>query len=663
MRLYGVIVVSCLIMVTITHAGGAPLKGEWTVSSPDSRVTFTVGWTDPAAAEKEGSTLFYRVEIGSLQDRTPVVLDSPLGLTLSNIDLSSRLVLERKGGITPVHDQYPMLYGKRSQCEAKGNQLSLWFRNPAGDQLELEARAYTDGVAFRYRVHPRAGSAGMSSTLESEQTGFHLPQDARVWCAPADKATMYAPAYETFYESEIPAGTPAPLGKGWSFPLLYRNGSSSVWALITEANVGTNFCGTRLSSTAVDNTYSIALPILEEGNGTGEVKPASTLPWEMPWRVIIAGPSLATIVESTLVTDVSDPSTVKDVSWIKPGRVAWSWWSDNPSPKHANAQRKFIDLAAEMGWEYVLVDANWTIMDQGNLREVLDYAKTKNVGVLLWYNSGGPHNLVSEKPRDCFTYGKVREFEMDLLKQWGVKGVKVDFFQSDKQDVIGLYHGILRDAASRHIMVNFHGCTLPRGWERTYPHLMSMEAVRGAECYIFDETYPEKAPVQNTILPFTRNAVGPMDYTPVTLSNHQYPHRTTYAHELALSVLFTSGWLHLADRAEAYRALPEVPKNFLKQVPVTWDETRFIEGYPGRYAVVARRKGTIWYLAGINGQKQSQEIVIKSGPWSGVAKACTLIEDGTDGKSFRSQKAGFSAEKPVTVSLLPNGGFAALLTP
>ena len=408
------------ILLASNQSSAAPLKGEWTVSSPDSRVTFTIGWTDPAAARKAGSKLFYRVEIGSLQERTAVVLDSPLGLQLAGIDLSSRLLLERNEGIKPVHDSYSMLYGKRSSCEAKGNQLSILFRNPQGDKLELEVRAYPDGVAFRYRAHPRAGSANnTSATLESEQTGFHLTPEARLWCAPADKATLYAPAYETFYENEIPVGTPSPLGKGWSFPMLFRNANGSAWGLITEANVGTNFCGTRLSNDAADNTYSIALPTSEEGNGTGQVKPVSVLPWEMPWRIIITGSNLATIVESTLVTDVSAPSTVKDTSWIKPGRVAWSWWSDNPSPKHADAQRKFIDLAAEMGWEYVLVDANWTIMEQGNLREVLEYGKSKNVGVLLWYNSGGPHNLVSEKPRDSLTYGKVRTFEFDLLKKWG----------------------------------------------------------------------------------------------------------------------------------------------------------------------------------------------------------------------------------------------------
>ncbi len=643
-----------------TDVWAVGMKGEWVVSSPGSNVTFTVGWADPAAAA-QGSKLLYRVEIGSAQARRVVILDSPLGLRLSGMDLASKLLLENDRGIKPIHDSYTMLYGKRSQCDGRANQLSLLFRNPQGDRLELEARAYADGVAFRYRVYGRSGLASSNYVLEAESTGFQLDAAAKLWCAPSDKATMYAPAYETFYEDGMAVGTPSPLGLGWSFPMLFHNAERSAWGLITEANLGTNFCGMRLSSTAVGNTYAISLPSPGEGNGSGRVNPAAPLPWEMPWRVIIAGPTLATIVESTLVTDVSAPAVVSDTSWIHPGRVAWSWWSDNPSPKRAAAQRKFIDLAAEMGWEYVLVDANWTIMEQGNIHEVLEYAKSKNVGVLLWYNSGGPHNLVAEKPRDCFTYPAVRGFELDLLKQWGVKGVKVDFFQSDKQEVIGLYLGILEDAAARHIMVNFHGCTLPRGWERTYPHLMSMEAVRGAECYIFDPSYPEKAPVQNTILPFTRNAVGPMDYTPVTFSNNQHPHRTTAAHELALSVLFTSGWLHLADKVEAYRELPTLPKEFLKGVPVTWDETRFVDGYPGKVAVIARRKGKDWYVAGVNGQKQASEVRINPASWAGSANQCVLIGDGSDASGFATEARALKAGEILTARMLPLGGFAWIL--
>jgi alpha-glucosidase len=376
----------------------------------------------------------------------------------------------------------------------------------------------------------------------------------------------------------------------------------------------------------------------------------------------VLGDSLAAIVESTLVTDLNDPTQMPDTAWIRPGRVAWSWWSDNPSPKDGAKQKKFVDLAAEMGWEYVLVDANWTIMDNGTIHDVLRYAKQKGVGVLLWYNSGGPHNVVTEKPRDCLTYTPVRQFELDMLREWGVKGIKVDFFQSDKQDVIGLYQGILQDSADKHIMMNFHGCTLPRGWERTYPHLMSMEAVRGEECYIFDEKFPERAPVQNTITPFTRNAVGPMDYTPVTFSDNRYARLNTSVHELALSVLFETGWLHFADKAESYLSLPPVPKQFLKEVPVAWDDTRFVDGYPGQWVSLARRKGDTWYLVGVNGENRPRSARIQPGDWLKRGRyELTTIGDGAEARSFDCATRPWEAGQSFEVKMAPRGGFVAVL--
>jgi hypothetical protein len=384
----------------------------------------------------------------------------------------------------------------------------------------------------------------------------------------------------------------------------------------------------------------------------------------MPWRIIIVGASLASIVESTLVEDVCEPSRLKDTSWVKPGRVAWSWWSDNPSPQDGAKQKKFVDLAAEMGWEYVLVDANWDIMDNGNIHDVIRYARSKGVGVLLWYNSGGPHNIVTEKPRDTLTYREVRRFELSLLKKWGVKGIKVDFFQSDKQNVIDLYQGILADAAEHQIMVNFHGCTLPRGWSRTWPHLMTMEAVRGEECYIFDDKFPERAAVQNTIHPFVRNAVGPMDYTPVGFSDNRYPHRTTFAHELALCVLFESGWVHFADKAEAYLVLPAAPRDFLKRVPVAWDDTRFVAGYPAQFVILARRSGDTWYLAGVNGQGKPREERLKLGSWLAPGNYdLALIGDGADARSFDNRTQRIEAGGEFMVKMLPYGGFVATIKP
>ncbi|MBI5385241.1 MAG: glycoside hydrolase family 97 catalytic domain-containing protein [Verrucomicrobia bacterium] len=642
----------------------APIAGAqtWSLTSPNGQVKLSVQLADLSgkADFPKGPGLYYRVEHGAESSRATVVNDSPLGLRLQGRDFVGGLHFESAQPQRLIDESYEMPRGKRRQCRNRAHHLTLSFKNAAGQPLELDLRAYDDGVAFRYRLPSGASSA---ATLEAEATGFALPADAKLWMAPNDKASTYSPAYETYYEDGIAVGTPAALGVGWEFPVLLRTADAR-WALITEANVGPNFCGSRLSTTAVHGIYRVTLPDPAEGNRQGSTQPSSTLPWEMPWRVVIVGGSLAGIVESTLVTDVSAPARVKGTSWIKPGRVAWSWWSDNPSPQDGAKQKKFVDLAAAMGWEYVLVDANWDIMDNGNIHDVLRHAKSQGVGVLLWYNSGGPHNVVTEKPRDTLTYQEVRRYELGLLKKWGVKGVKVDFFQSDKQDVIGLYHDILQDAADFHIMVNFHGCTLPRGWERPWPHLMSMEAVRGEECYIFDPKFPERAPVQNTITPFTRNAVGPMDYTPVALSDNKYPHRTTAAHELALTVVFESGWLHFADKAESYLALPAAPKEFLKQVPVTWDDTRFVAGYPGQFVVLARRKGDTWYLAGVNGQARAHEEHIQPGAWLPAGRyELARIGDGENPQSFSSETQRFNAGQEFVARMKPYGGFVATLKP
>ncbi len=637
---------------------------SWAVTSPNGEVRISVRLADlggTADYPKQPPRLYYRVEQGREASRAAVIGDSPLGLEIAGLDLLDGLRFQSASEPRPIEASYEMVRGKRRQCHNRANEVTLAFRNPAGQALEIDLRAYDDGAAFRYRV-PGGGDA--ARTLNAEATGFALPADARLWLAPSDKATTYSPAYETYYENEIPVGTASPTGKGWSFPVLFRTGDSQHWGLITEANLGDNYCGTRLSSTAPGGVYRIALPDPEEGHGTGSVNPTSKLPWGMPWRVIILGSSLANIVESTLVTDLSEPSQIQDPGWIHPGRVAWSWWSDPPSPQDGAKQKQFVDLAAEMGWEYVLVDANWDIMDNGNIHDVIRYAKSKGIGVLLWYNSGGPHNVVTEKPRGTLSAPELRRFEFELLRKWGVKGVKVDFFQSDKQNVIGLYQAILRDAAAAGILVDFHGCTLPRGWSRTWPNLMSMEAVRGEECYIFDAQYPERAPVQNAILPFTRNTVGPMDYTPVGFSDNRYPHRTTWAHELALSVLFETGLLHFTDKAEAYLTLPDAPKQFLKNVPVTWDDTRFVAGYPGQFAILARRKGDTWYLAGVNGGQGPREERVRLGSWLGTGTyEMERIGDGADGRSFSTETQPVVAGREFVVNLHPFGGFVATLKP
>ena len=617
---------------------------------PDGQLVLTVrldGGTE--------RTLEYSVTCAGV----PVLQPSPLGIVRRDAEFDKRLTLEAAGTTTSHEETYTLVHGKRREVRDRYHDRMLTFRNATGAHVQVQLRAYDDGVAFRY-LFP--GDGPERRTVTGERTGFHLPEGSRVWAMPFDEPNDYRPAYEAFWENAIAAGTPSPTRAGWAFPLLFHT-QAGRWGLITEAALDGTYCGSRLASDAPGGLYRLRFPEPGEGNGTGSVQPSAPLPWSTPWRVIVAGTTPACVVESTLVESLSPPSAVADTSWIKPGRVAWSWLFDPKSPQDFPKLLPFVDLASEMGWEYTLVDANWDIMRNGTIHALIAYAESRGVGVMLWYNSGGPHNVVTERPRGLMDQRKVRRYEFERLARWGVKGVKIDFFQSDKQNVIALYHEILKDAADFHIMVNFHGCTLPRGWSRTYPHLMSMEAVRGAENYQFEPTFPALAPRHNTILPFTRNAVGPMDYTPVLLRNNVHPRVTTAAHEIALPVIFESGLLHFGGGPAEYRELEETPKEFLRKVPVAWDETRFLQGEPGSYVVLARRSGANWYVAGIDGAGQPRDLTIDltrlgKGPWS-----VTVIEDGETGTELHSRKVNLAAGSPLQVPIHPNGGFAAVLKP
>ena len=650
-------------IVVLAMVSTAMAEDAWEVSSPGGNLTMTVRLADRGgtADYPAGARLYYSLQC-RVGDGKPVVVleDSPLGMVRDDQAFLDGLSFVAASKLQKLEQDYTLPHGKRSQYSNTCNEQTITFQNAKSAKMELIVRAFDNGAAFRYRF-PETDTAARKVTQEA--TGYAIPKDARCWMMPYDAPTEYSPAYEVYYEGDIAVGTPCPKEYGWAFPALFSVESGKCWALLTEADMDHSYFGARLESKAPKGVYRMRMPHPDEGLDTGSVEPSSALPWQTPWRVAIVG-TLATIVKSTLVTDLSPATSMKDVSWIKPGRVSWSWWSDQDSPRDCVKLKTFIDLAAEMGWEYTLVDANWNIMDKGTIHDLMRYAAEKKVGVLLWYNSGGPHNRVTEMPRGMFDLPSVRRFELDRLKSWGVKGVKVDFFQSDKQNILSLYQDILADAAERKIMVNFHGCTMPRGWSRTWPNLMSMEAVRGEESYIFDKAYPDKAPSYNTILPFTRNVIGPMDYTPVGFSNNRYPHKTSNAHELALPVIFESGWLHFTDSVQSYRSQPEYVKDFLKAVPTAWDDTRLIDGLPGSHAVLARRKGDTWFVAGINGQDKARtvtldSIVLGKGDWT-----LDLITDGDNPKSFgHSAPQAVLPVKPVTIPMAAFGGFVGRLSP
>jgi len=421
------------------------------------------------------------------------------------------------------------------------------------------------------------------------------------------------------------------------------------------------YCGTKLSN--IDDKSQFKLSFPDPGDGNGEPQPTVSLPWKSPWRVIIMG-SLADIVESTLIDDVSTPSLISKTDWIKPGIASWNYWSSNHGTKDFKVVCDFADLAAEMNWPYTLLDWEWDAMGNGgNLEDALKYIESKGIKPLMWYNSGA-FKWVRATPVDRMLTHQSRMEEFAKLKKLGVVGVKIDFFLSEKQDMIKYYLDILDDAAQFEIMVYFHGCIVPRGWSRTYPFLMTHEGIRGAEWYNNGPEFTNIAPEHNSTVPFTRNVVGPMDYTPVTFTNSQFPHITSYGHELALSVVFESGIQHMADRPEGYYELPDAAKSFLKEVPNAWDNTKLLDGYPGRDIIIARQKGNSWYIGALNAErKEKNKTLMFDFLPEGVKYKLKLIADGKHDKAFSTQYMVVDNSSSVNVKLLRRGGFAASLKP
>jgi hypothetical protein len=544
-----------------------------------------------------------------------------------------------------------MLSGKQLENKNEANQILLNFENREGTGMQLIFRAYNKGFAMRY-LFP--GQSDELFTIRGENTGFNLPEEGKKWIHPYDTIAPWAPAYEQFYQDELEIGVKSPDNRnGWSFPALFY--ANDLWILISEADLNESYCGMHLTDNPEGGLYTLEFPEPGEAMGMVDSYPSWTLPWQTPWRFAVISENPGDIVESNLVHDLSPGSAINDVSWIEPGSASWSWWSESDSPRDFNRLKEYIDFTHDFGWDYFLVDANWNDMEGGDLEQLAEYAVQRDVGLLVWYNSGGPHNVVTEQPRDKMHIDSIRRAEFEWLASIGVRGVKVDFFQSDKQEIITQYIDILRDAAEYNILVNFHGCTMPRGWSKTWPNLLTLESVRGAEAYRFDRTYPDYASVHNTILPFTRNVIGPMDYTPVTYSNSNYPHNTSYAHETALAVIFESGIQHFADQLESYENQPDPVKEFLQEVPVVWDETKFIEGYPGDYVVMARRKGDDWYVAGINGLDQEMTLELDLS-FTGK-NSLKLIRDGEDRKSYVFDEV--SSGSTIRINLSGQGGFVA----
>lgn len=580
-----------------------------------------------------------------------VIPQIALGLVRSDQSFSNQLKFLNAGKIVRINEKYTAIHGKRSLCFNSANEIVISFENPSKAKLNLILRAYNDGVAFRYEFPEKSGSF----VVKDELTAYSIPDSTSRWLE------KFNPANENLYSSMMDGK----VQQDWAYPALFNTPQKDCWYLIHEAGLDRNYCGTKLANTTEKNKYKLTFPDQWNGRGKGESQPTISLPWKSPWRVIIVG-NLADIVESTLIDDVCPPSVITKTDWIKPGVASWNYWSDNHGTRSYKTICAFADLAVEMGWPYTLLDWEWDSMGEGGkLEDALKYIRSKGIKPLMWYNSGGDHTWVASTPKDRMLTHENRVEEFSKLKKLGVAGVKIDFFESEKQNMINYYLDILDDAARFEMLVYFHGCLVPRGWARTYPNLMTYEGVRGAEWYNNGPEFTTTAPEHNTILPFTRNVVGAMDYTPVTFTNSQFPHITSYGHELALSVLFESGIQHFADRPEGYYALPDAAKTFLRNVPNAWDDTKLLDGYPGKEVTMARRKGNEWYIGGIsadNMRENRKKLSFGFLPENRKYRL-TLITDGRHDKEFSTQYWVVDKTSAIDIKMLRRGGFAASLKP
>ncbi|KOS06086.1 alpha-glucosidase [Flavobacterium akiainvivens] len=615
-------------------------KTNDSLNSPDNNLTVDFGVNAKQQA-------WYLVKRNS-----QVVIDtSSLGLVRKDADFSKALKVADISESEKVEDTYTMLTGKAKDITYSANQKTLHLENAGGQKMDIVFNVSNDGVAFKYKFPETSGDV---KYITDEKTAYNFKSSTKAWLQPMSKAKSgwegCNPAYEEYYQMDVPVNATSPIGEGWIYPALFKDGDT--WVSVSETELGSNYCATHLKYDEAEKAMKVVFPQPEEVFAKGAaLNPESKLPWETPWRILAIG-DLQTVAQSTLGTDLADKAVTTDVAFVQPGISSWSWAILKDDSVNYDTTKQFIDYAHQMKWPYCLIDAGWDWrIGIDKIKELVAYAKERNVKLILWYNSAGDWNTVKYTPKDRFLTEESREKEFKWLHDMGIAGVKIDFFGGDGQSMIAYYHDILKSALKHKILVNFHGATLPRGWQRTYPNLMTAEAIKGFEFISFEQNVADAAPQHCAMLPFGRNLYDPMDFTPMSLDViPNINRRSTAAFELALPTLFLSGVQHLAEIPEGMAKQPDYVVNYLKDIPAAWDETKLLAGYPGKDVVMARRKGTTWYITGINGENKAKTLDIDL---SFIKKDGFIITDGaTDKWESKTVKPG-----KTTASFKPYGGF------
>lgn len=642
----------------------AVATAQETVTSPNGRNSVTVAVKEKLEPYPSGRRVYYSVA----RDGKPVLLDSPFGLDFDNMPPLARNLVIRRQEQKEIRDTWRTVAGKTSEVLDHCREMRLFLEETEAPkrQLEFVVRAYDDGVAFRYYLPAQPGIRDFA--LTSERSEFHFPGNHAAW---AGRQNSFAGSQEVEYDKvKLNDITPANIVM---LPLTVQAGPSTFLA-ITEANL-TDWAGMYLTGTGTQaNTLVTTLSPLPKQPG---ILVRSTAPRYSPWRVVMIGDRPGDLIESNLVLNLSDPCAIKDTSWIKPGRSAWDrWWSGDYAPDvtfkvgmNTETMKYYTKFAADMGWEYVIVDWTWygnpedpnsdltKPISEVDIPAIVKYAHELNVNVLLWAR----WNHVAKQMDQAFP----------LFEKWGISGVKIDFMDSDDQEMVNFYERTVRKAAEHHLAIDFHGAYKPTGIRRTWPNLLTREGVLGNE---YNKWSSRVTPEHSVTLPFTRMLAGPMDFTPggfrsATKANFK-PRDTapfvmgTRAHQLAMLVVYESPLQVLCDAPYSYRGQPGL--EFLKVVPTTWDETKVINGAIGEYVTIARRHGDKWYLGSMtDSTARKLEVPLKflgKGEYKvHIYSDSPESEDSPDWVHEDTRQ--MSASETLTLPLVSAGGYAAWFEP